>query len=208
MAVYNRIPGRRPKQVIYAGIWKNLDLVAEHSLPGNTSSVIRKLLEEGIKPNARASYDYEHIYHVHLYNLDTYTYCAVVESGYSKRLSFEMIEEMRNLRYPSSQDLEELTKKFNSNQSEDKISRINLQVSEVNDVVMTNIQRVLKNTTKMEVIAKKTEEMESKALMFKKAGNEFLSLARCQNIKWTIICGLSGLILIGALGCAFYFATG
>ena len=205
--MYNRIPGRGPKQIVYAGVFHGDCLKAEYSKPGTIPSVIEKLVKEGIKPNTRSSFNYENTYHVHIYNLDNKTFIVVVESGYSKKLAFEMIEVMKDLRYPSYEDLEDITKKFIANQNEDRIARINNQVSEINDVVMTNIQRVLKNSAKMEVIAQKTQEMETRALIFKKGGDELFSLARCQNIKWTIICGLSGLILVGVLGVTFFFAV-
>ena len=205
--MYTRIPGRKEKQVLYAGIFAGQALKAEYSIPGTIPSAIHKLISEGVRSNSRASYNYENMYHVHLYNINDTTYIVVVESGYSKKLSFELIEVMKDLRYPTTEELEDLAKRFTANQNEDRITRINNQVSEINDVVMMNIQRVLKNTTKMEVIAKKTEEMETRALMFKKGGDELFSLARCQNIKWTIICGLCGLILVGFLGYTFFSAV-
>jgi hypothetical protein len=205
--MYNRVPSRRPKQIFYAGVFFAESLKAQFSKPGTIPDVVEKLVCEGVRPNARSSFNYENTYHVHLLNVDGKSFVVVVESGYSKKLAFEMIEVMKDLRYPSSEDLEEITKRFIANQNEDRITRINSEVNEINDIVMTNIQRVLKNTAKMEVIAQKTEEMETRALIFKKGGDELFSLARCQNIKWTIICGLSGLILIGVLGVTFFFAV-
>ena len=204
--MYNKIPGRRLKTIVYAGIWQRLDVQAEYKLPGNISEIIQKLLEEGINNESRASFNYENRYHMHCYNTKGLTYIAVVENGYSRKLAFEMLAEIRELRYPTSADLEEISKKFTANQDEDKIQRINNQVSEINDIVMQNIQKVLKNTTKLEVIAKKTDEMESRALIFKKSGDELYGFARCQNIKWTIIWGCCCLLIIGILGYVFYSA--
>lgn len=204
--MYGKIPSRRPKNIVYTGIWQRLEVVAEYKLPGNISEVIVKLLEEGVRPDARASFNYENHYNVHLYNIKGFTYVVVVENGYSKRLAFELIEEIKELRYPHAGDLEEITRRYITNQNEDKIQRINNEVSEINDIVMTNIQKVLKNTTKLEVIAKKTNDMEAHALIFKKSGDELFSIARCQNIKWTLIWGCSCIALIGVLGYVFYSA--
>ena len=202
--MYNRIPGRRPKSIVYTGIWKRLEIIAEYTLPGNLHEVVVNLLETGVKPNSRASFNYENHYHVHCYNLNSFTYVVIVESGYSKKLSFELIEEIKDLRYPNNKDIEELAIRYNNNQNEDKITRINNQVNEINDLVMVNIQRVLKNTTKMEVIAKKTDEMQARALIFKKAGDELHGLARCQNLKWTLILSCVCILLVGGLGYGFY----
>jgi hypothetical protein len=205
--MYNRIGDRRVKKIVYAGIWERETVIAEHKMPGNMQEVVRKLVQDGVRPDTRASYNYENAYHAHLYNINNRTYVVIVESGYSKKLSYEMIEEMRDLRYPSDSELELLTKKYMNNQNEDKICRINNQVNEINEIVVANIQKVLKNTTKLEVLAKKTEELENRTLMFKKEANTFLSLARCQNIKWTIICSCAGICLVGVLGFAFYWAV-
>ena len=73
-----------------------------------------------------------------------------------------------------------------------------------NEPIYQKLQRVLKNTTKMEVIAKKTDEMQARALIFKKAGDELHGLARCQNLKWTLILSCVCILLVGGLGYGFY----
>ena len=102
---------------------------------------------------------------------------------------------------------EEKVVKFNKNQDEDKITRINNQVAEINSIVMGNIQKVLNSTTKLEVVVKKTEEMQSRALMFKKSGEDMTCCTRCQNAKWTIICSCCGVFFVAGLGLAFYYAV-
>jgi Synaptobrevin/Regulated-SNARE-like domain len=202
--MYTKISARRQKNIVYTAIWQRLEVIAEYSLPGNISTIIKNLLEEGVKPNTRATYNCENKYNIHTYNLNLKTYIVVAETGYSRKLSFELIEELKDLRYPTSSDLEEKTNRFNLNQDEDKIQKINNEVNEINDIVVMNIQRVLKNITKLEVIQKQSQEMETRALIFRKAGDEFFSLARCQNIKWKIICSCCGIMLAVLLGFAFY----
>ena len=181
--------------------------MAEFSEPGNFSQVVKKLIEEGIKANSRSSFKYENNFHVHCSTNDTFSYVVIAETGYSRLLAFELIEVIKDLRYPCNADLAEKTKKFNLNQDEDKITRINNQVNEINGIVIMNIQKVLKNTLKLEAIAKKTDEMQSRALIFKKSGEELFSIARCQNIKWTIICSCCGIGLLIGLGFVFYYAV-
>ena len=86
--MYNRIPGRRPKSIVYTGIWKRLEIIAEYTLPGNLHEVVVNLLETGVKPNSRASFNYENHYHVHCYNLSVEREILFLNSCFSWRIIF------------------------------------------------------------------------------------------------------------------------
>ena len=88
----------------------------------------------------------------------------------------------------------------------DKLSEVMNQVDNIKGVMHNNIQVVLSNTEKMEVVEQKSNDLSEQAKVFRNSGRKLRREMWWKNVKLTIalgICALLVLIIILAMAGAF-----
>ena len=77
---------------------------------------------------------------------------------------------------------------FNGSPREDALGRVQEQISEVKDVAMKNIERVLQRGDKIELLVDKTDRMKNTAHKFHKTSKRLKNTMWWQNVKmWLMI---------------------
>lgn len=78
----------------------------------------------------------------------------------------------------------------------DKLSEVMNQVDSVKSVMHDNIQVVLSNTEKMEVVEQKTNDLNEQAKVFRNTGRKLRKAMWWKNVKLTIAIGLCVVLVI------------
>jgi vesicle-associated membrane protein 72 len=82
------------------------------------------------------------------------------------------------------------------------------QVSEVKNIMMENIEKVLDRGEKLEVLVDKTESLRYQADQFQKSGKALRNKMWWQNIKMKLLVGLIVAIVIVVIFCFACFSGG
>ena len=93
---------------------------------------------------------------------------------------------------------------FNGNPKEDALGRVQEQISEVKDVAMKNIEKVLQRGDKIELLVDKTDRMKNTAHKFHKSSRRLKNTMWWQNVKmWLMIILIVALVVffIAAMIC-------
>jgi vesicle-associated membrane protein 72 len=89
-----------------------------------------------------------------------------------------------------------------------KVTRVQQQVSEVKEIMMDNIEKVLDRGEKIELLVDKTENLRFQADNFHRTGRALRRRMWWQNLKMKLMMGGAVLAIIIVLFCIFCFQGG
>jgi vesicle-associated membrane protein 7 len=212
--------------ILYALVSRKKSVLAEFtSSSGNFPTVTRVLLSKIPDNDSKMSYEYDK-YRFHYIVDSGITFLCMSDEGTKNRTAFSFLEEIKKVfreRYSSveqnalafslnelfSPTLHQRIDFYNTNPSADNISRVQLQIDTVKDVMIENIDRVLERGERIELLVDKTENLHQQAFKFEKSSRNLKNTMQYR--KWRNICiGVTVLVVVitftVVMICGFDFA--
>ncbi|DAZ99954.1 TPA: hypothetical protein N0F65_008761 [Lagenidium giganteum] len=176
-----------------------------------------------VTPNGRHSLECDpNKFHFTMDN-DELVFAAITAKDYPIRLAFQMITAVQQEIVPKfgskaltcrengldkdcMKALAAIATTYDDRTKVDKISEVMNQVDAVKGVMHNNIQVVLSNTEKMEVVEQKTNDLNEQAKVFRNTGRKLRKEMWWKNVKLTIlltVCAILVLIIILAMAGVF-----
>jgi len=200
--------------IIYSLVSRGSQVLAEFTssgLTGNFSSVTRVLLQKIPAADGKLSYIYDK-YVFHYVVADGLTYLCMTDKEFARLNAFQFLSEIKArflatygeraktaIAFAFNADfqrvLQQQMEKFNA-QKNDKIAKIQEEVSQVKDVMIKNIDKVLERGEKIDLLVDKTEVLDQHAHKFKKGSTRLRRAMWWKNVKLTLLIILFLLIVI------------
>jgi len=200
--------------IIYSLVSRGAQVLAEYTssgLTGNFSTVTRVLLKKIPEADGKLSYIYDR-YIFHYVVSDGLTYLCMTDKDFTRLVAFQFLAEVQSrflatygeraktaIAFAFNADfqrvLQQHMEKFNS-QKNDRIAKVQEEISQVKDVMIKNIDKVLERGEKIELLVDKTEVLDQHAFKFKKASTKLKRAMWWKNAKLTI---LIILVLLGVI---------
>ena len=194
--------------IVYALVARQRAVLAEATTSsGNFPTVTRVLLGKiDSTSDCRMSYVYdEHVFH---YIVDNgITFLCMATEDQKRRVTFDFLEDVKQTWRASYTAVEstalafslndefksELQSKMNyySNEPDsDQIAKVNQRISDVKDVMVENIDKVLENREKIELLVDKTDGLTVQAFKFEKQSRNLKNDLWCRGVRNKIIMGI------------------
>eukprot|EP01120_Amphizonella_sp_Union-15-10_P001535 TRINITY_DN11699_c0_g1_i1.p1 TRINITY_DN11699_c0_g1~~TRINITY_DN11699_c0_g1_i1.p1 ORF type:complete len:222 (-),score=43.96 TRINITY_DN11699_c0_g1_i1:81-746(-) len=188
--------------ILYSAIGRGGKIIAE-SGDAQFKNVILVLLER-IKQDERKSYVHEG----HSFNYvctGGYIYICVTPKDYPTRISFAFLQVIEDSFQPSvsgsefSSTLSREMTKYSNKSEVDRLARVQKQVDEVKEVMMENIDKVLKRGERLEDVMAQTDAMRLQSDTFKKNATKLKTTMWWKNVKLMIAIVVVILFIIFAI---------
>jgi len=191
--------------IIYALITRKTQVLAEYTSPGlsgNFSTVTRVLLKKIPEEDGKLSYIYDK-YVFHYMVSDGLTYLCMTDRDFQRLVAFQFLEDIKNrfiatygdrgktaIAFAFNADfqrvLQQQMEKYNSAKN-DKIAKVKEEITQVKDVMIKNIDKVLERGEKIELLVDKTEVLDQHAFKFKKQSRGLKRAMWWKNVKLMIV---------------------
>ena len=202
--------------IVYALVAKSAVILAEFAAgTGNFAAVTRKILEKIPGNDSRMSYVCDqHIFHIMVF--EGLTYMCMAEEDFGRRVAFSFLEDIKNrftsaygdrgrtaLAYAFNEEFSRVLHKqmehYSSSEEADKIDRVKADMDDVKNVMVDNIEKVLKRGEKIELLVDKTDNLNQQSIRFKKHSNQLKQAMWWQNAKMMILVGGIVVVVIGLI---------
>ncbi|RHY05369.1 hypothetical protein DYB36_001608 [Aphanomyces astaci] len=167
--------------------------------------------KQQVTPNSRHTLDCDpNKFHFTMDN-DEMVYCAITAADYPIRLAFKLItavqEEVSGKHGTKLAQAKEngldcgkslgvIATMYDDRTKVDKVSEVMAQVDAVKSTMQDNIQVVLSNTEKMELVEQKSNDLNEQAKVFRNAGKSLARTMWWKNVKMMIAIGLLVVLVI------------
>ncbi|KAL8503702.1 hypothetical protein ACS0TY_022429 [Phlomoides rotata] len=189
----------------YALVARGSLVLAEFSASSTTASAItRQILEKisGNTNNTNLSYSQDR-YTFHIKRTDGLTVLCMADATAERRIPFAFLEEIHQRFVRSygrsvfsaqayamndefSRVLSQQMDYYSNNPNADRINRIKGEMSQVRDVMIQNIDKVLDRGDRLELLVGKTATLQSNTIRFRKQSRRYRNAAWWSNIKLTV----------------------
>ena len=209
-------------QILYALVSRGTIVLAECSATqGNANTIARRILERlPASDSVRQSYTQDrHLFHI--LTEEGLTFLCMSDEGMGRRVPFAFLEEIRSrftqaygsaaltaLAYAYNTEfsriLHQQMEYFSFNPNADVINRVRGEVSDVKNIMMENIEKVLDRGEKIELLIDKTDQLQGDAFAFRRNTRKLKREMWWRNFR--LACGIGiGVILlvyfISAMAC-------
>lgn len=212
-------------KIIYSLVANGTSVLAEYTgagLSGNFSQVTRVLLKKIPEGDSKLSYTYDK-YTFHYMVSNALTYLCMTDEDFARGPAFEFLDEVHQrfvatygdrgktaIAFAFNADfqrvIQQYMEKYNSLGQTDRISKVKNEISEVTNVMINNIDKVLERGEKIELLVDKTEDLEQHAIKFKKNSRNLRRAMWWQNVKLMLLIGVLVILIIyviAAMACGF-----
>ncbi|KAK7412791.1 hypothetical protein VNO78_04416 [Psophocarpus tetragonolobus] len=194
------------RSLIYAFVSRGSVILAEYTeFSGNFNSIAFQCLQKLPATNNKFTYNCDA--HTFNYLVDhAYTYCVVADESIGRQLPMAFLERVKDefmSKYgggkAATAPANSLNKDFGPKLKEhmqycvdhpeeiSKLAKVKAQVSQVKDVMMENIEKVLDRGDKIELLVDKTENLHNQAQDFRSSGTRIRRRMWLQNMKIKLI---------------------
>ncbi|PSC71039.1 vesicle-associated membrane 714 isoform A [Micractinium conductrix] len=200
--------------ILYALVARGAVVLAEHSAVSGNSSVVAVGLLQKVPPDEgfRASWAAgQHIFH--LLVASGLTYLCMAEQTLGTRLPFAFLSDIRQafearygavaggaVAYEMSTEfapvLRDRMHYFSTDPRADTLTRVRGEVSELKNVMVDNIEKVLGRGERLELLVEKTDTLGQQAFAFKRQARVMRRQMWWQNARMTVL--VAGLVLLAA----------
>ncbi len=211
-----------PKRILYALVSRGSVILAEETLgkknkrgvSGNFATVASKLLAKFPNSDGKNTYSYDREHEFHLLSKGGLFYLCLAEHGVQLRIAYACLAELQQqftAQYGErwqranayamsdfSRSIKGALERYN-NPEADKLHNLQNQISDVKDVMRSNINKVLERGEKIELLVDKSEALAESATVFHKRSKQ-LKWAMCrENAKLWLIIAFVLLVIIGII---------
>lgn len=201
-------------KILYAAVARGTTVLAECSfVSGNAPQIALRILEKTPPEDTRISYAQDqHMYHVLV--SDGITFLAMAEEAVGRRLPFAFLDDVSGrflaahgaaareavayeLNTEFSPVLRARADFYSSDPAADTINRVRGEISQVKDVMIENIAKVLDRGEKLDLLVDKTELLQGEALAFRREASRARRVMWWKNVKmWFVMAGVVGAIIM------------
>ncbi|XP_031496508.1 vesicle-associated membrane protein 724-like [Nymphaea colorata] len=198
---------------IFSFVARGTMILAEYTeFTGNFPAIASQCLQKIPSSNSKFTFNCDH----HTFNFiveDGYAYCVVAKESAGKQLSIAFLERIKaefKKRYGGGKAdtaiAKSLNKEFGPIMKENmqyvidhaeeiaKLVKVKGQVSEVKNIMMENIDKVMDRQEKLDVLSEKTENLRSQAQRFQKQGVQIRRKMWFENMKIKLV--ILGILLL------------
>lgn len=198
--------------ILYALVARGSVVLAEFSSTQTNASVIaRQILDKIPGTNdSHVSYSQDR-YIFHVKRTDGITVLCVADDTAGRRIPFVFLEDIHGrfvktygrachtaLAYAMNDEFSRVLSQqmdyYSNDPNADRLNRIRGEMSQVRNVMIENIDKVLERGDRLELLVDKTENMQNKTIRFRKQARRFRNNAWWRNVK--LIFALILLLLI------------
>lgn len=203
--------------IVYALVARETVILAEFAAgTGNFASVTRKILEKiPGSTDSRMSYVCDrHIFHIMV--VDGLTYMCMAEEDFGRRVAFSFLEDVKKrfqeghaekartaLAYAMNEEFSRVLAKqmdfFSQNGGQDKVDKVRADMDDVKNVMVDNIEKVLKRGEKIELLVDKTDNLNQQSIRFKKHSTQLKQAMWWQNARLMIFVGVVVVVVVGGI---------
>ncbi|XP_072984178.1 vesicle-associated membrane protein 711-like isoform X2 [Typha latifolia] len=200
--------------ILYSLVARGTVVLAEFSATQtNAGAIARQILEKipGVN-DSHVSYSQDR-YVFHVTRTDGITVLCVADDTAGRRIPFAFLEEIHGrfvkaygrachtaLAYAMNEEfsrvLSQQMEYYSNDPNADRINRIRGEMSQVRNVMIENIDKVLERGDRLEMLVDKTEHMQGNTIRFRKQARRFRSSVWCRNVKLMVILILLLLVII------------
>ncbi|KAG6489191.1 vesicle-associated membrane protein 711-like [Zingiber officinale] len=200
--------------ILYALVARGSVVLAEfNTSPMNASAVARQILERiPDSQDTHVSYSQDR-YIFHAKRTDGLTVLCVADDTAGRRIPFAFLEDIHGrfvktygrachtapaygMNDEFSRILSQQIDYYSNDPNADRMNRIKGEMSQVRNVMIENIDKVLERGERLELLVDKTASMQGNTIRFRKQARRFRNSVWWQNIKLTIVLILLILIII------------
>ncbi|XP_078157896.1 vesicle-associated membrane protein 711-like [Carex rostrata] len=194
--------------ILYSVVARGTVVLAEYnSTQGNTGIIARKVLEKiasqaSSDGDSHLSYSQDR-YVFHAKRTDGITVLCMADDTAGRRIPFAFLEEIHSrfvktygrachtaLAYGMNDEFSRVLSQqmdyFSNDPNADRMNRIKGEMSQVRNVMIENIDKVLDRGERLEVLADKTANMQGTTMRFKRQARRFRNTVWWRNVKLTV----------------------
>jgi len=190
--------------ILYALVARGSTVLAEFDAAhGNAKTIARQILEKiPGTGDSHVSYSQDR-YIFHVKRTDGLTVLCMADDTAGRRIPFAFLEDIHGkfvktygravhtalaftMNDEFSRVLSQQMEYYSSDPNADKINRIRGEMSQVRNVMVENIDKVLERGDRLELLVDKTETIQGNTFKFKKQARRFKNTMWWRNIKLTV----------------------
>lgn len=194
----------RGMTILYALVARGSVVLAEQSGTSTNASTIARQILEKIPGNndSNASYSQDR-YIFHVKRTDGLTVLCMADESAGRRIPFAFLEEIHQrfvrtygravlsaqaygMNDEFSRILSQQMEYYSSDPNADRINRLKGEMSQVRNVMVENIDKVLERGDRLELLVDKTANMQENTFHFRKQARRFRSTVWWRNVKLTV----------------------
>eukprot|EP01015_Nassula_variabilis_P003901 TRINITY_DN1266_c0_g1_i11.p1 TRINITY_DN1266_c0_g1~~TRINITY_DN1266_c0_g1_i11.p1 ORF type:complete len:220 (+),score=18.59 TRINITY_DN1266_c0_g1_i11:62-721(+) len=200
--------------IIYTVVARGKDVVlAEYNTAsGNFPQITRNILRK-VPNNISITYTQGNQYTFHVINEDDFSYLCMTEIKFERRLAFLFLQHIREAfleKYAESERRDAIQYALNNSFSNtirqkmhqfntdppDKLMKLKTDLNDAKNIMVENIDKLLEREERLDILVKKTANMNTMATNIKKKSTEVKRQAQWRSIRLKIIIVLIVLIVI------------
>ncbi|KAK9141752.1 hypothetical protein Syun_011152 [Stephania yunnanensis] len=190
--------------ILYALVARGSVILAEFSATSTNANTIARQILEKIpgSDDSHVSYSQDR-YIFHVKRTDGLTVLCMADESAGRRIPFAFLEDIHGrfvrtygraihtaLPYGMNDEfsrvLNQQMEYYSSDPNADRINRIKGEMSQVRNVMIENIDKVLERGDRLELLVDKTANMQGNTFRFRKQARRFRSTVWWRNVKLTI----------------------
>ncbi|KAL0330552.1 UNVERIFIED_CONTAM: Vesicle-associated membrane protein [Sesamum radiatum] len=191
--------------MLYALVARGSVVLAEFSATSTTANAIARQILEKIPGNndTNASYSQDR-YIFHVKRTDGLTVLCMADDTAGRRIPFAFLEEIHQrfvrtygravlsaqayaMNDEFSRVLSQQMEYFSNDPNADRINRLRGEMSQVRNVMIENIDKVLERGDRLELLVDKTANMQGNTFRFRKQARRFRNTVWWRNVKLTVL---------------------
>lgn len=203
------------KRLLYSLVSRGEQVLAEHivnRMTGNFTTVARTLLGKIPPEDGKASYAYDR-YLFHYIVKGGLTYLCMADETMGRTVPYDFLREVCSrfeaafgdraktaIAYAFNADFEgELARQmeaFNEKARNVKIAKVQKELSDVKDIMVQNIDKVLARGEKIELLVDKSSNLDRQALVFKKEATKMKRAFWWKSVRAWLLIFFAALIIL------------
>ncbi|KAB1204640.1 hypothetical protein CJ030_MR8G012712 [Morella rubra] len=202
---------------LYALVARGSVVLAEFSATSTNASAIARQILEKIPGNADTHVSYsQDRYIFHVKRTDGLTVLCMADENAGRRTPFAFLEDIHQrfvrtygravhsahayaMNDEFSRVLSQQMEYYSNDPNADRINRLKGEMSQVRNVMIENIDKVLDRGDRLELLVDKTANMQGNTFRFRKQARRFRSTVWWRNVKLTFLCCKLSQILLYAI---------
>ncbi|XP_062097553.1 vesicle-associated membrane protein 711 [Humulus lupulus] len=190
--------------ILFALVARGSVVLAEFSATSTNAGAISRQIIEKIPGNNDSNVSYsQDRYIFHIRRTDGLTVLCMADEGAGRRIPFAFLEDIHQrfvrtygravhsaqaygMNDEFSRVLSQQIEYYSSDPNADRINRLKGEMSQVRNVMIENIDKVLERGDRLELLVDKTANMQGNTFRFRKQARRFRSAVWWRNVKLTI----------------------
>jgi len=199
--------------IIYSCVANRDIILAEYgSKQGTFTQVVKRILEQIPNEDNKLSYSFEKLY-FHYIVSEGITYLCIADENFGRRIPFAYLDDIRE-RFKSqyrerakatipmamqsdfSRVLLKQMEFYSNNTNADRILQLRKDLSDVKDIMVSNIDKIIDRGQKIDILVDKTENLTAESVTFKKKAVELKRVMWWKNAKLMVLVVVVVIIII------------